>query len=90
MTSKTQQSFKLILIISESVLSRARECVFWPGMSSNIKQLTDSCEACQCFNKAQQKEPLMQIDAKYPWEKLGVDLFTIDNKDYPVTIDCCQ
>jgi hypothetical protein len=71
----------------ESMLRRARECVFWPGMSSEIRHLTSSCEACQTFCTAQQKEPLMPIEASYPWEKVGVDLFTWDKKDYLLTID---
>ena len=71
----------------ESMLRRARECVFWPGMSSEIKDLASTCDACQSFGRAQQKESLMPIEAKSPWEIIGVDLFTLDDKEYLLTID---
>ena len=70
------------------MLRRGRECVFWPGMSAEIKVLASTCDACQSFARAQQKESsLMPIEAKSPWEIVGVDLFTLDNKDYLLTID---
>lgn len=31
----------------DSMLRRARGTIFWPGMNSNIKQLTDCCSICQ-------------------------------------------
>ena len=64
------------------MLRRACECVFWPGMSAEIEVLASTCDACQSFARAQQKESLMPIEAKSPWEIVGVDLFTQDNKDY--------
>lgn len=71
----------------ESMLRRARMCVFWPGMTSEIGQVADSCEACSSFNKAQQKETLMPIESNYPYEVVGVDLFAWKGKDYLVTVD---
>ena len=29
---------------NDSMMRRARDLVFWPGMSKEIKQLADSCE----------------------------------------------
>lgn len=71
----------------ESMLRRARECLFWPNMASDIKQIADTCEACQTFPKTQQKEPLISIETEYPWEKVGADIFTLQKKDYLVTVD---
>ena len=71
----------------ESMLRRARECIFWPNMASDIKQIADTCEACQTFPKTQQKEPMIAIETEYPWEKVGVDIFTLRNKDYLITVD---
>ncbi|XP_028417000.1 uncharacterized protein K02A2.6-like [Dendronephthya gigantea] len=71
----------------DSMLRRARECVFWPGMSAEVKQLASDCDACQSYARAQQKETLMPVEAKLPWEIVGADLFTLDNKDYLVTTD---
>ena len=71
----------------ESMLRRARECVYWPSMTAEIKQVAESCETCQSFSRAQQKEPLMPIDVHSPWEKIGVDLCDFDNQTYMVTTD---
>jgi hypothetical protein len=41
---------------------------------------------CQSVGRAQQKGSLMPIEANSPWEIVGVDLFTLDNKEYLRTI----
>ena len=69
------------------MVRRARECVFWPGMAAEIKQLAGDCEACQTLATAQQKETLMPIESILPWEKMGADLFSWSGKDYLLTID---
>ena len=70
-----------------SMVRRARECVFWPGMAAEIKQLADDCEACQTLATAQQKETLMPIESILPLEKVGADLFSWSGNDYLLTID---
>ena len=69
------------------MLRRARECIFWPSMSAEIRQLASACDTCQSLGRAQQKETLIPIEAKYPWETVGIDLFTLDNKEYLITVD---
>ncbi|XP_046340645.1 protein NYNRIN-like [Haliotis rufescens] len=71
----------------ESMLRRAREYVYRPGMTDQIKQITESCEACQTYSRAQQKESLMSIEANYPWEIVVTDLFTFEDHEYLLTID---
>ena len=72
---------------SESMLRRARECIYWPGMSADIRNITDSCDACQTFGRAQQKESLRAHDAEAPWKKVAVDLFTSNGRTYLITVD---
>lgn len=72
----------------EGCLKRARESLFWPGMSGDIKQYISSCETCQTYQSSQQKETLMSHEVpSRQWEKIGVDLFELDQKDYLVTVD---
>jgi hypothetical protein len=72
----------------EGCLKRARESLFWPGMTSEIRQYISTCELCQTFQPTQQKETLMSHDVpSRQWEKIGVDLFQLDGKDYLVTVD---
>ena len=67
---------------------RARETLFWPGMADDIKQFISKCETCRKYEISNQKEPLMPHEApSLPWEKVGVDLFSVDGKNYMVTVD---
>ena len=73
---------------TESCLRRAREHVFWPGMSAEIKREVEKCEICRTFEASQQKETLMPHEAPMrPWQKVGTDLFEFKNKSYLVTVD---
>ena len=67
----------------ESCLRRARECVYWPCMYSDVKQFVSKCEICNRFPVNQQKESLQSHElADRPWEKVGVDLMSVKNYDY--------
>ena len=72
----------------DACLRRARECVYWPGMTGDINQLIAGCEVCQKFQASNQPETLQPHDLpSRQWEKVGVDLFELDGKDYLITVD---
>ena len=72
----------------DSMMVRARETIFWPRMSSEVKQMADGCEACQQMKPKQRNEPLMRHkDGDGPWRKIGVDLFDLSGTNYLLTID---
>ena len=72
----------------DACLRRARECLFWPGMASEIKEYIATCETCRKYETGQQKETFMGQDVpSRPWERVATDLFTWDNKDFLVTVD---
>ena len=72
----------------EGCLRRARECIFWPGMNSDIKDYVQKCDTCRKYDVAQQKETLMPHEIPdRAWARIGVDLFTLDAKEYMVTVD---
>ena len=69
-------------------LRRARECIFWPCMSAELRQHISQCETCSKYERKQQKETLMSHEiAERPWEKIGTDLYTIDGNDYLIVVD---
>ena len=73
-----------------STLRRARDCVYWPAMSDDLKDYLANCEACNTYRYQthQQKEPLINHKLPdRPWEKIGIDLFSVDGKDYLCTVD---
>lgn len=72
----------------EGCLRRARESLYWPGMSSEIKDFVAKCDVCQSYQQKQVKEPLLQHDlTSKAWEKLGIDLASIDSRNLLVVVD---
>ena len=73
---------------TDGCLRRARECLFWPRMTLDIKQFIAECDVCRSYEKSHQKETLMSHELpSRPWEKVGTDLFHWDDKDYLITVD---
>ncbi|KAK3710010.1 hypothetical protein QZH41_003337 [Actinostola sp. cb2023] len=57
-------------------------------MSADIRQLIETCETCRKFEVSQPKESLMPHEVpSHPWQRVGVDLFELNNKDYLVCVD---
>ncbi|KAK3091320.1 hypothetical protein FSP39_018897 [Pinctada imbricata] len=72
----------------DSMVRRARGTVFWPNINSDIRQIADNCVACQELKPKPTKTPLMQHDdGQSPWNKIGLDLFEIQGRNYLVSID---
>ena len=46
-------------------LRRARETLFWRGMSDDIKNYINSCETCRKYEISNPKEPLMSHEPKF-------------------------
>lgn len=49
----------------EGYLRRARESVFWPGMTAALKSYVNRCDVCRTFEMSQQKEKLLCTHTKY-------------------------
>lgn len=61
----------------------AKEYVFWPGISNEIREMVKNCDLCNRHLPAQPKLPIMQPDLPtWPWEKLGTDIFDFKGKKY--------
>ena len=72
----------------EGCLRRARECVYWPAMSSEVKDFILKCDICRSVDNKQQKETLISHDVPdRPWAKVGVDLFTFNQTNYLIIVD---
>ena len=53
----------------EKCLSRAREILFWPNISTNIKEKLASCGVCNKHRSYQVKEPLLPHPVPdRPWQ----------------------
>ena len=69
-------------------LRRMRECIFWPGMSKNMKERISTCEICLTHADSQMKEPIIQHDiGETPWSKIGADLCELHGRMLLVVTD---
>ena len=72
----------------ESCLRRAKEILYWPGMSAAIKDHVPACGICNLFRTEQPKQPLMpQKVPDRPWSKVAVDLFMLNKEEYIIVVD---
>ncbi|XP_052820412.1 uncharacterized protein K02A2.6-like [Mya arenaria] len=72
----------------EKCTQRAREVLFWPNMSSEIKSLVLNCPICLEHRCSNQKEPLQPSKVPdRPWQICATDLFHWNNSDYVLLVD---
>ncbi|CAM1332187.1 Uncharacterised protein r2_g4120 [Pycnogonum litorale] len=67
---------------------RARQCLWWPGLSDAINRTVQNCERCQINRNCNQKEKLVTTDLPdRPWMSISADLFQFRGKNYMVIVD---
>ena len=67
---------------------RAREVLYWPGMSGDVRDYVSRCSTCQTFTPEQCREPLLPHELpSRPWEKIGADLFELNGQSYVIMVD---
>ena len=72
----------------EKSLSRARELLYWPGISEQINDLVEQCDICNIHRNKQTKQPLLQHEVpKRPRQKLATDLFYMNGDSYILPVD---
>ena len=73
---------------SEFTLRHARNCVFWPGLHSQITNMCQSCVICAQHVHQHPREPLQPYPVPtLPWQLLSQDLFELNGRAYIVTVD---
>lgn len=71
-----------------SSLSRARESMYWPGISSEVRQFIERCDVSRAFDQKQPKETFMAHEIPdRPWAKVGTDLFSYEDRNYLICVD---
>lgn len=67
--------------------ARARQSVWWPGLSVQINQLVENCNTCS-QHRAEYREPLLTTPVpKRPWQRVGTDLFFWEKESYLLIVD---
>ena len=68
---------------SDSILKRARQCVYWPGMDRHIIQSCVSCKLCIKNTPSQSKEELLPSPVPhYPFQNVVTDIFHLNGYNY--------
>ena len=66
----------------------ARQSVFWPGMTKEIREMVQDCSSCAEHQAAPSKLPILQPELPTrAWQKLGTDIFEFEHKKYLVIAD---
>lgn len=56
-------------------IRRARESMYWPRMTTKLKEYISKCDTCLTYRASQSKVPLIQHDiGERPWGKISADL----------------
>ena len=57
-------------------------------MKHDIRDYVEKCDTCRKYQTSNTRKTLMshEIPAR-PWQKVGTDLFSLENKNYLVTVD---
>ena len=70
------------------ITARARETLYRPGISSELKDLVSPCSSCKEYQNKQPIETLSHHDiSDIPWTKVGTDMFHLFNKEYLIVVD---
>ena len=56
-------------------------------MNQEITDNIEHCDTCNVYTSHPQREPLIVHVPERPWQKVGCDIFTLDEKDYLCTVD---
>ncbi len=66
---------------------RARESVWWPGLSRRLEEIVKSCSKC-CKAQSQRAQPMIASTLpELPWQKVGTDLFEWKGNTYLLIVD---
>ena len=69
-------------------LRRLRECMFWPGMSAQMKDFVGQCDVCLTHRDSQVQEPLLQHEVpSRPWAKVAADICFHSGRALLVVVD---
>lgn len=65
-----------------------RGSIYWPGMNEDISNFIENCPVCLKYAKSNCKQPILPHNIPdLPWQKLGMDLFQFDSKNYLIIVD---
>ena len=71
-----------------SMKRRANECVYWPFMNNDMKNIRMNCKYCTEIAPKHTKQPLILTpDPDFPFQQIAADYFCIKGHDYLILVD---
>ena len=71
-----------------SCLRRARDLIYWPRMSAEIRQHVETCGTCATYaSKQPQETSVITGILDRPWKKVATDMLNWAGDEYLVTVD---
>ena len=65
----------------EACIRRARDSLYWPRMTTELKEYIAKCDVCMAHRSEQSKEPIQQHEfAARPWSKVAAALCDLDKR----------
>lgn len=72
----------------DKCLAQAKEHIYWPGVTAEIKDMINNCSTCLDERNRQSQEPIIPHDIpETPWTKIGADIFDLHRKSYVIVVD---
>ena len=71
----------------EKCMLQARDSVFWPGISNDIRETVEKCGICQASSRAAKPVGNVSDVSPHTWHTFGTDLFYWNKIDYLVIGD---
>ena len=66
---------------------RVMTSVWWPGVSSKMEDFIKQCSTCMKLTPPVREPILSSILPKYPWERVGTDIFQLNKHTYLLIVD---
>ena len=67
----------------DSMLRRARQSVYWPGIDAEVEQKRRQCRVCEANAPSQPAEPLISSPPpQFPFQQVATDLFQLEGHTY--------
>ena len=71
-----------------SMIGRAHQAVYWPGLDTSIRNTRYNCSRCNELAPSQTQEPLcLSPPPAYPFQKICLDYFEIGHHSYLSSVD---
>ncbi|XP_064458840.1 uncharacterized protein K02A2.6-like [Ornithodoros turicata] len=72
----------------EKMKERARDVMFWPGITSEIEQLARNCALCEKHRPRNERLPMISHELpKLPWQVIGADHFSQGGREFLILVD---